>query len=68
MLRQSLSPQSRSLGLVVCVVGLWLAALAALPALAHDGDSHRASVLVLQAIGIIVNRPDGMDEIGRQDQ
>ncbi len=49
--------------LVACVVGVWLAALAARPALAHDGDSDQASVLVLQAIGIIVNEPGDMDEI-----
>ncbi len=50
--------------LVAFVVGTWLAALAPLPALAHEGDSDQASVLVLQAIGIIVNKPDDMDEIG----
>ncbi len=50
--------------LVACLVGTWLAALAPLPALAHEGDSDQASVLVLQAIGIIVNKPGDMDEIG----
>jgi hypothetical protein len=50
--------------LVACLVGTWLAVLAALPALAHEGDSDQASVLVLQAIGIIVNKPDDMDAIG----
>src|SRR5439155_12651698 len=33
--------------LVACLVGTWLAALAAPPALAHEGDSDQASVLVL---------------------
>ncbi len=41
--------------LVACLVGTWLAALAPLPALAHEGDSDQASVLVLQAIGIGVD-------------
>lgn len=49
--------------LVAGVVGVWLAVLAAPPALAHEGDSDQASVLVLQAIGIMVNKPDDMDEI-----
>jgi len=50
--------------LVACLVGTWLAALAPLPALAHEGDSDQASVLVLQAIGLIVNKPGDMDAIG----
>src|SRR6266545_3328858 len=49
--------------LVACLVGTWLAALAPLPALAHEGDSDQASVLVLQAIGIIVTKPGDMDEL-----
>jgi hypothetical protein len=48
--------------LVACLVGTWLAALAS-PALAHEGDSDQASVLVLQAVGLIVNKPDDMDAI-----
>jgi hypothetical protein len=49
--------------LVAVVVGVWLAALAAPPALAHEGDSDQASVLVLQAIGIIVSEPGDMHTI-----
>lgn len=49
---------------VAFVVSVWLAAFAAPPALAHEGDSDQASVLVLQAIGIIVNKPGDMDTIG----
>src|SRR5438094_357661 len=46
------------------VVGLWLAVLSAQPALAHGGnESDQASVLVLQAIGIIANKPGAMDDI-----
>ena len=49
--------------LVACVVWVWLAVLAAPPAAADEGDSDQAAVLVLQAIGIIVNTPGHMDEI-----
>jgi hypothetical protein len=49
--------------LVAFAVGVWLAALAAPPALAHEGDSDKASVLVLQSIGCIVSKPNDMDQI-----
>lgn len=49
--------------LVACVVGVWSALLAALPALADEGDSDQASVYVLQAIGCIVSTPNDMDQI-----
>lgn len=49
--------------LVALLVGLWLSTLAATPATAHEGDSDQASVLVLQAIGLIVNKPGDMDAI-----
>jgi hypothetical protein len=51
--------------LAALLVGVWLTTLAAGPALAHgDNDSDQASVLVLQAIGFIVNKPGDMDDIG----
>ena len=49
--------------LVAFTVGVWLAALASLPALADEGDSDQASAFVLQAIGCIVNTPNDMDQI-----
>src|SRR5262249_58435891 len=50
--------------LAALLVGVWLSTLAASPAVAHGGgDSDQASVLVLQAIGFIVNKPGDMDDI-----
>lgn len=50
--------------LAVLLVGVWLTMSAAAPAMAHGGkDSDQASVLVLQAIGFIVNKPGDMDDI-----
>ena len=50
--------------LAVLLVGLWLTMTASSPAMAHGGkDSDQALVLVLQAIGYIVNKPGGMDDI-----
>lgn len=50
--------------LAALLVGVWLATLAVAPALAHgDGDTDQASVLVLQAIGIITNKSTAMDDI-----
>src|SRR6266508_185213 len=48
--------------LVACLVGTWLAAPAP-PTMCRPG-TRPGSVLVLQAIGIIVNKPGDMDEIG----
>jgi hypothetical protein len=48
----------------VLLVGVWLTMTAATPAMAHgEGESDQASVLVLQAIGFIVNKPGDMDDI-----
>ncbi len=50
--------------LAALLVGVWLTTLAAAPAMAQDeGESDQASVLVLQAIGFIVNKPGDMDDI-----
>ena len=50
--------------LAALLVGVWLTTLAAAPALAHgEGESDQASVLVLQAIGIITNKSAAMDDI-----
>ena len=50
--------------LAVLLAGMWLTTLTAAPALAHgEGESDQASVLVLQAIGFIVNKPGDMDYI-----
>jgi hypothetical protein len=50
--------------LAALLVGVWLTTLAAAPALAHgEGESDQASVLVLQAIGFIANKPGDMDDI-----
>ena len=50
--------------LAALIVGVWLSTIAAPPALAHgSGDSDQASVLVLQAIAFIVNKPGDMDDI-----
>jgi hypothetical protein len=46
------------------MIGVWLTAVAAAPAMAHGGgDSDQASLLVLQAIGILTNKPGAMDDI-----
>ncbi len=50
--------------LAALLVGVWLTTLAAAPAIAHgEGESDQASVLVLQAIGFIANKPGDMDDI-----
>src|SRR5262249_13198605 len=50
--------------LATLLVGVGLTSLSAAPAMAHgEGDSDQASVLVLQAIGIITNKPGAMDDI-----
>jgi hypothetical protein len=50
--------------LAALLVGVWLTMTAATPAMAHGGkDSDQASVLVLQAIGFIVNKSDDMEDI-----
>jgi hypothetical protein len=50
--------------LAALLFGVWLATFNAAPALAHGGnDSDQASVLVLQAIGFITNKPGDMDDV-----
>lgn len=50
--------------LAALLVAVWLTTLVSTPAVAHgEGDSDQASVLVLQAIALIVNKPGGMDDI-----
>lgn len=50
--------------LAALLIGVWLTMTAAAPAMAHGGeDSDQASVLVLQAIGILTNKPGAMDDI-----
>lgn len=58
-------PRRSTTILAALLIGVWLTTIAAAPALARDeGSSDQASVLVLQAIGLIANKPGGMDDIG----
>lgn len=50
--------------LATLLVGVCLSTVAATPAMGHgEGESDQASVLVLQAIGFIVNKPGDMNDV-----
>lgn len=49
--------------LVVLLMGAWLAGVPAAASAHDDEEIDQASVLVLQAIGFIVNKPGDMDDI-----